>query len=156
MKSKFEFRPITQVYCDPVTSVFRPGIPFGIEYSRGDMVLLHPEITASKIFLNSNILRDAILSNKEFVEEALGLKIIDAREAEAPVEVVEAPKKETKPKKTSKKEVPEVTEVVIEGVNEVPEGEEVKEEVVIDAPVEVAEEITSSLILEEEPLVEEK
>ena len=44
----------------------------------------------------------------------------------------------------------------IEGVNEVPEGEGVKEEVVIDAPVEVAEAITDSLILEEEPLVTEE
>lgn len=57
----------------------------------------------------------------------------------------EAPKKETKAKKSSKKVEPkpeEVTEVTIEGVNEVPEGEEVKKD--------------NSLILEEEPLVTEE
>jgi hypothetical protein len=107
--------------------------------------------------LNSNILRDAILASKEYLEEALGLVISDAKNIEEIKE--EAPKKETKPKKGSKKvEEPakEVTEVTIEGVNEVPEGEEVKEEVVIDAPVEVAEAIADSLILEEEPLVNEE
>lgn len=154
MKSKFEFRPVNRTFSDPVAAQFKPGTPFGREYSRGDVVLLHPEISSSKIYLNSNVLRDAMLTSKEYLEEALGLIISDAANVEEVKE--EAPKKETKPKKTSKKEVPEVTEVVIEGVNEVPEGEEVKEEVVIDAPVEVAEEIADSLILEEEPLVTEE
>ena len=148
MKSKFEFRPVNRTFSDPVAAQFKPGAPFGREYSRGDIVLLHPEISSSKVYLNSNILRDAILTSKEYLEEALGLVISDAKE-------VESPKKETKSKKGSKK-VEEVTEVTIEGVNEVPEGEEVKEEVVIDAPVEVAETITDSLILEEEPLVDKE
>jgi hypothetical protein len=154
MKSKFEFRPVNRTFSDPVAAQFKPGTPFGREYSRGDVVLLHPEISSSKIYLNSNVLRDAMLTSKEYLEEALGLIISDATNIEEVKE--EAPKKETKPKKTSKKEVPEVTEVVIEGVNEVPEGEEVKEEVVIDAPVEVAEAVADSLILEEEPLVTEE
>ncbi len=154
MKSKFEFRPVNRTFSDPVAAQFKPGTPFGREYSRGDVVLLHPEISSSKIYLNSNVLRDAMLTSKEYLEEALGLIISDAANVEEVKE--EAPKKESKPKKTSKKEVPEVTEVVIEGVNEVPEGEEVKEEVVIDAPVEVAEAVADSLILEEEPLVTEE
>jgi hypothetical protein len=154
MKSKFEFRPVNRTFSDPVAAQFKPGTPFGREYSRGDVVLLHPEISSSKIYLNSNVLRDAMLTSKEYLEEALGLIISDAANIEEVKE--EAPKKETKPKKTSKKEVPEVTEVVIEGVNEIPEGEEVKEEVVIDAPVEVAEAVADSLILEEEPLVTEE
>lgn len=151
MKSKFEFRPVNRTFSDPVAAQFKPGAPFGREYSRGDIVLLHPEISSSKIYLNSNVLRDAILTSKEYLEEALGLVISDAKNIE---EV-----KETKSKKGSKKvkePTKEVTEVTIEGVNEVPEGEEVKEEVVIDAPVEVAEAIADSLILEEEPLVNEE
>lgn len=159
MKSKFEFRPVERTFSDPIAAQFKPGAPFGREYSRGDIVLLHPEISSSKIYLNSKVLRDAILASKDYVEEVLGLVISDALNVE---ETKEA-KKETKAKKNSKKveepkeePVEEVTEVTIEGVNEVPEGEEIKEEVVIDAPVEVAEEITNSLILEEEPLVEEK
>lgn len=158
MKSKFEFRPVNRTFSDPVAAQFKPGAPFGREYSRGDIVLLHPEISSSKIYLNSNILRDAILASKEYLEEALGLVISDAKNVEEVKE--EAPKKETKSKKGSKKEEPapveEVTEVTIEGVNEVPEGEEIKEEVVIDAPVEVAEAVADSLILEEEPLVNEE
>lgn len=156
MKSKFEFRPVNRTFSDPIAAQFKPGAPFGREYSRGDIVLLHPEISSSKVYLNSNILRDAILASKEYLEEALGLVISDTRN-------VEEAKKDTKSKKGSKKleepkeePVEEVTEVTIEGVNEVPEGEEIKEEVVIDAPVEVAEAIADSLILEEEPLVNEE
>ena len=161
MKSKFEFRPVNRTFSDPVAAQFKPGTPFGREYSRGDVVLLHPEISSSKVYLNSKVLRDAILTSKEYLEEALELIINDANNIEEVKEEVkeEAPKKETKAKKSSKKVEPkpeEVTEVIIEGVNEVPEGEEVKEEVVIDAPVKVAEEITDSLILEEEPLVTEE
>lgn len=157
MKSKFEFRPVNRTFSDPIAAQFKPGTPFGREYSRGDVVLLHPEISSSKVYLNSKVLRDAILTSKEYLEEALGLIINDANNIEEVKE--EAPKKETKAKKSSKKVEPkpeEVTEVTIEGVNEVPEGEEVKEEVVIDAPAEIAEEITDSLILEEEPLVTEE
>ncbi len=158
MKSKFEFRPVNRTFSDPIAAQFKPGAPFGREYSRGDIVLLHPEISSSKTYLNSNILRDAILASKEYLEEALGLVISDAKNVEEVKE--EVAKKETKSKKGSKKEEPkpveEVTEVTIEGVNEVPEGEEVKDEVVINAPVEVAEAITDSLILEEEPLVNEE
>lgn len=160
MKSKFEFRPVERTFSDPVAAQFKPGAPFGREYSRGDVVLLHPEISSSKIYLNSKVLRDAILASKDYIEEVLGLVISDALNVE---ETKEA-KKETKAKKNSKKveepkaeePVEEVTEVTIEGVNEVPEGEEIKEEVVIDAPAEVAEAIADSLILEEEPLVNEE
>ena len=84
-----------------------------------------------------------MLNSKEYLEEALGLIIIDANNVE------EAPAKEVK--KTSRK-AKVVEEVIIEGVDEVPENVEVKDEVVIDAPAEVAEEITNSLILDEEPL----
>lgn len=142
--SKFIFRNTAKINCDPVTAIFKPGIPFGMEYFRGDLVLFHPEITVSKVFLNSKILREAILNSKDIVEEMLGLTITDAlnKIEEAPVEIV---------KKNSKK-AKVVEEIVIEGVNEVPENAEVKDEVVIDAPAEVAEEIANSLILDEEPL----
>ena len=134
MKSKFEFRPVNRTFSDPVAAQFKPGAPFGREYSRGDIVLLHPEISSSKVYLNSNILRDAMLASKEYLEEALGLVISDAKNVEEVKE--EAPKKETKSKKGSKK--------VEEPVKEVTEGEE------------VVEDITDSLILEEEPLVNEE
>ena len=143
MRSNFKFKTVNKTFSDPVAATFKPGIPFGRNFSKGDIVLLHSEISSSKIYLNSNILRDAMLNSKEYLEEALGLIISDARNVE------EAPAKEVK--KNSKK-AKVVEEVVIEGVDEVPENVEVKDEVVIDAPAEVAEEITNSLILEEEPL----
>lgn len=140
--SKFVIRPIGKLNCDPVTSIFKPGIPFGMQYFKGDLILFHPEITTSKTFLNSKILREAILNSKEYVEEALGLIISDALNVEEVKE--EAPKKETKAKRNSKKveEPKEVTEVTIENNDKVSEGEEVKED--------------NSLILEEEPLVTEE
>ena len=140
MRSNFKFKPVNKTFSDPVAATFKPGIPFGRNFSKGDIVLLHSEISSSKIYLNSNILRDALLNSKEYLEEALGLIISDARDVE------EAPVK----KNSRKAKV--VEEVVIEGVDEVPENVEVKDEVVIDAPADVAEEITNSLILEEEPL----
>lgn len=139
MKSKFEFRPIEKTYSDPVTASFRPGIPFGREFSRGDVVLLHPEISSSKIFLNSNILREALLNSKSFIEEKLGLVIVEALP-----EIKENKKAANKRAKDKKaEEVKE--EVTIEGVTEIPEGAEVVDEVVIDAPEEVAEELTEAL-----------
>lgn len=139
MKSKFEFRPIERTFSDPVATSFRPGIPFGREFSRGDIVLLHPEISSSKTFLNSKILREALLNSKSFIEERLGLVIV-----EASPEIKENKKAANKRAKDKKaEEIKE--EVTIEGVTEIPEGAEVKEEVVIDAPEEVAEEITEAL-----------
>ena len=76
----FRFKPTTQTYSDPVSATFKPGIPFGREYSKGDMCLLHEGFQSSKIFLNSTVLREAILNSKEYLEEALGLKITDKDE----------------------------------------------------------------------------
>ena len=97
MKSKFEFRPVEKTFSDPVAAQFKPGAPFGREFSRGDIVLLHPEISSSKIYLNSNILRDAMLASKKYLEEALGIIILDATNVEK-----EEPKKTTTKKKTAK------------------------------------------------------
>lgn len=142
MKSKFEFRPVEKTFSDPIAAQFKPGAPFGREYSRGDIVLLHPEISSSKVFLNSKVLRDAILTSKEYLEEVLGLVISDAYNVE---EVKEEPKKE--PKKRSKKadepikeEVTEVIEGTLHIENE--NGLEIK--------------IDEGFILEEEPLNKEE
>ena len=107
MKCKFEFKPVEKTFSDPVSAVFKPGTPFGREYSRGDIVLLHPEISSSKIFLNSLILRDALLDSKEFMEEILGIKIIDTR-------VEEIIKKPKGSKKVQTIEEPEIKEEELE------------------------------------------
>ena len=93
MKCNFEFKPVEQTFSDPVAAVFKPGTPFGREYSRGDIVLLHPEISTSKVYLNSLVLRDAILGSKEYLEKKLGIIITDAKE-----EPKKAPAKKTKGK----------------------------------------------------------
>ena len=93
MRSNFKFKPVNKTFSDPVAATFKPGIPFGRNFSKGDIVLLHSEISSSKIYLNSNILRDAMLNSKEYLEEALGLIISDARNVE------EAPAKGKKGKK---------------------------------------------------------
>lgn len=115
----FKFKPTNKTYSDPISAIFKPGIPFGRQYTKGDICLLHDRIPGSKIFFNSLILREAMLNSKEFLEEALDIKIIDTR--------VEEPKKETKKDKP--------TEPAPEPEPEVKE-EEVKEEVV-EAPAEV-------------------
>ena len=73
----FVFKPTVKTYSDPVAATFTPGIPFGREKSKGDICLLHTGFTASKIYLNSHVLREAILNSKEYLEEVLQLKITD-------------------------------------------------------------------------------
>lgn len=90
----FKIKPTTQTYSDPVSSIFKPGVPLGREYAVGDMCLLHDEITGSKTFLNSKILREAILASIDFVQEILELEIKDVRPKEVTKEV---PKKKETP-----------------------------------------------------------
>lgn len=120
MKCKFEFKPVEKTFSDPIAAVFKPGTPFGREYARGDIVLLHPEIASSKTFLNSNILRDALLDSREFLEEKLGIQIIDKRE---PVILEETKSTKSSKKQTKKKEVTDKVEVT----EEVQEEDSLKE-----------------------------
>lgn len=118
MKCKFEFKPVEKTFSDPVAAVFKPGTPFGREYSRGDIVLLHPEISSSKVFLNSLILKDALLDSREYLEEKLGIVI---------TEKTEEPKAKKSTKKT--KETVKVEEPIEEPIEETTENvEEVIEE----------------------------
>jgi hypothetical protein len=73
----FVFKPTEKTYSDPVSATFAPGIPFGREKSRGDVCLLHEGFAASKIFLNANVLREAMLNSKDYLEEVLQIKITD-------------------------------------------------------------------------------
>jgi hypothetical protein len=142
MRNKFEFKPISKTFSDPVTARFKPGAPFGREFSRCDIVLLHPEISTSKTYLNSTVLRDAMLASKDYLEEALGITITDARACPDSFEE-EKTDIEVKPKKTSRKKSSE--EII-------PEDEKTIDEVKTDIPEEASKDIESSLILEEEPL----
>ena len=83
----FVFKPTEKTYADPASATFRPGIPFGREYSKGDICLLHEEFVASKMFFNSKILRQALLDSAEFLEDALKIKIVDM--SAVPVDEVE-------------------------------------------------------------------
>ena len=111
----FVFKPTTQTYSDPVAATFLPGLPFGREKSRGDICLLHDGFASSKIFLNSSVLREAILNSKEYLEEVLDLKITDKL---AKTEKVQ-PKKEKKSAKEAELymveevEQPELVEEVL-------------------------------------------
>lgn len=189
----FKFKPTRKTYSDPIAATFKPGIPLGRKYSAGDMCLLHDGFQGSKVFLNSRVLRAALLNSKEYVEEVLEIRITDMRDNEPKVEVkdmevVEADlAKGDVPKsgdelildsedlivgntdiETSDLEFPELPvedkgeiteEVIIEGVNEIPEGAEVVDEVVIDAPAEVADAIVENIteeVKEDEAPVEKK
>ena len=93
----FVFKPTKQTYSDPVSATFLPGIPFGRERARGDICLLHTGFSGSKVFLNSIILREAILNSKEYLEEALDIKIIDKlAKNEQAIQKAKKPKKDAK------------------------------------------------------------
>ena len=144
----FVFKPTNKTYSDPVAATFAPGVPFGREKSRGDICLLHTGFSASKIYLNSKVLREAMLNSKDYLEEALNIRITD-REGKGPkkldlpeeeVEIYEAPVEFPE----LPKEEPVTEEVTIDAselniaATDVVDGP-VVEEVVIDAPEEVAE-----------------
>lgn len=103
MSCKFKFYPVGKTYTDPVTAVFKPAIPFGKKYFKGDIVLMHPEIMGSKVFLNSNILREALLNSADYLEKALGIKITDVTKSEEVKEEVK-PKRRTNIPKVEKTE----------------------------------------------------
>lgn len=121
----FKFKPTIKTYSDPISAIFKPGIPFGREYSKGDICLLHDRIPGSKIFFNSKILREALLNSADFLEEALGISIIDKRTKE--VEINTEEKSEVKPE-VSKPEEPVEEPPVEEPTEEVP-IEEAKENI---------------------------
>lgn len=172
----FKFKPTRKTYSDPIAATFKPGIPFGRKFSKGDICLLNDGFQSSKVFLNSNVLRDALLNSKEFLEEILEISIVDRKDSNPneikDMEVVEADLAKGEVPESGKDlvldtedlivgnaevgdlEFPELPvedkgeiteEVIIEGVNEIPEGAEVVDEVVIDAPAEVAEEIIEAV-----------
>lgn len=117
----FVFKDTKHTYSDPVSATFLPGIPFGREKSKGDICLLHTGFAASKIFLNSSVLREALLNSKDLIEEKLDIKITDKKNALPP----KAEKKEVKeaevvileeePKKSTKKNKKEA-EIIVEEV----------------------------------------
>lgn len=130
----FKFKLTKKTYTDPTAATFKPGIPFGRKFSKGDLCLLNDGFQASKVFLNSNVLREALLNSKELLEELLEVSIKDKRkpveETKKDMEVVEAD--------LAKGEVPESgkdlvldTEDLIVGNADAVETEEVKSE---DAP----------------------
>jgi hypothetical protein len=133
----FVFKPTTKTYSDPVSATFIPGIPFGREYCRGDICLLHEGFAASKMFLNSKVLREAILNSKEYLEEVLDLKITDklATKNEETIKQIKKPKKNAK-------------EVEVFIAEDLP----VKEELPTDQTGEEVTEVESTT----EPVVEEK
>lgn len=143
----FKFKLTKKTYTDPIAATFKPGIPFGRKFSKGDLCLLNDGFQASKVFLNSNVLREALLNSKELLEELLEISIKDKRKpvevSNKDMEVVEADLSKEKVPESGKNLVLDTEdlivdkavvteEVIIEGVNEIPEGAEVVDEVIIE------------------------
>ena len=63
---------------NPLTSLCPCGKRFSqVKNKYGDLCIMHSGIPLSKLFINSEILREALLDNPELVKEALGLEIVD-------------------------------------------------------------------------------
>lgn len=113
----FKFKPTKKTYTDPATAVFRPAIALGPKYFKGDICLLDEKILYSKIILNSNILREALLNSKDVIEDMLDIKITDKRkvlkEANKEMEVVEAPVTKEKVPETARELVLDSEELIL-------------------------------------------
>ena len=149
----FKFVPVEKTFSDPISATFRPAIALGRKYSKGDMVLLCETMSASKTFLNSLILREAILASKEYVEQALNITIIDNA---APLDELVTPTEVAKPagRKGNKPAVKPAVEPVVE-VKETPTEETpVVEEPIVETPEEVVTtEITETIVEPTEDIV---
>ena len=101
----FIFKPTNKTYTDPATAVFKPAIPLGRKYSKGDICLINEKLMYSKMILNSNVLREALLNSKDFLEQALEITIKDKRkpvqETTKPMETIEVPKVTKKKQESS-------------------------------------------------------
>lgn len=134
----FTIKPTNQTYSDPVSATFLPGIPFGRELSRGDMCFYHTEIPSSKIFLNSKVLRTAILNSLEYVQQVLNLTIID----NDPV----SKDTNTKSVKLTKEKSTKKPDLMILDTQDLPKVEDHTDE--IDADI-LEEDVSKELIAEE-------
>ena len=113
----FKFKPTKKTYTDPTTSIFKQALPLGRKYYKGDICLLNEKLTQSKIILNSNVLREALLNSKDVIEEMLDIKITDKRkvlkEANKEMEVVEAPVTKEKVPETARELVLDSEELIL-------------------------------------------
>lgn len=131
----FKFKATKNTYSDPVSATFKPGIPFGRKYSAGDICLIHEGFQASKVFLNSKILRSALLNSKEFLEKALEISIKDIRKQpkeikKENVEVIEADVVKAAIPKSGKELVLESEELILDSKELIIEDK--KEEVIVE------------------------
>ena len=124
----FTFKPTSKTYSDPIAATFTPGVPFGRKYSKGDICLLHEGFQSSKIYLNSVVLRDAILNSKDYLEEILDITITDNK----------APKSAKSKKVTAEDAVLSNEDLIVGSVKKTTKKK--KEEV--EVSVEVTEETT--------------
>ncbi len=131
----FKFKSTKNTYSDPVSATFKPGIPFGRKYSAGDICLIHEGFQASKVFLNSKILRSALLNSKDFLEKVLEISIKDIRKQpkeikKENVEVIEAEVKKADIPKSGKELVLESEELILDSKELIIDNK--KEEVIIE------------------------
>lgn len=149
----FKFKPTNKTYSDPVAAIFKPGVPFGREYSKGDVCLLHDGFQASKLFLNSTVLREALLNSKEFIEEICEISITDRKDTNVEVkdmEVIEADLAKGDVPKSGQDLVMDTEELIVGNADidasdltfpEIPEEDkgEITDEVVIEGVDEIPE-----------------
>ena len=153
----FKFKPTKKTYSDPVAAVFKPGIPFGRKFSKGDICLLHDGFHASKLFLNSTVLREALLNSKEFIEEICEISIVDRRDTNTveevkDMEVIEGDLAKGDVPESGKSLILESEDLIVGNADietsditfpELPENEEkVADEVIIEGVDEIPEDAT--------------
>lgn len=150
----FKFKPTRKTYSDPIAATFRPGIPLGRKYSTGDICLLHEGFQSSKMFLNSRVLRDALLNSKEYIEEVLEIRITDMRDIDSkvtlsPMEVVEADLAKADIPKSGKSLVLDSEDLIVGNADV--EIKDITEEVVVDTNSEInniTEEVSEEVVID--------
>lgn len=62
---------------NPMREFCKTGRIYGGKYVRGNLTIMVQDVFGSKTFINKEVLRQALLQNKAFVEKELGIKIIE-------------------------------------------------------------------------------
>lgn len=76
----FAFKKIEETYSDPKTSMCQIGVFDGPNTAFADVVIEREGISGAMILLNSNVLREALLSNPKAITETCGVVVKDVNE----------------------------------------------------------------------------
>lgn len=73
----FKIKHISECYCDPIACACEIGKFDGPRTSQADLVFVREGIDSTRTYMNSEVLRELLLSNPDLLATATGLVCVD-------------------------------------------------------------------------------